>query len=344
MNYVDLSPSTTEKEQESAGSHKENESTNQYPLNASHSLQVQDLENKTVSRDSHARFSSAHEEKQRSSNAAFGATRKTDEENENEKKSSNSNETMKADKNKKEKAEENSNANNGSEEVSLSAGEAETDKKGSEVSEDTKNEEKESTDDNNKNEKENKKLGEDERTNKDKETENRRKVTTKSDEDESGKYIGSKRMKEKFNAANETVKINTIRQFDKLLSRFLNNSSPEKGKELLKLTWHDLRQRYSKDPESNEENTRKIGNGENEENSKMNMNESNDESGGTASKQKLKSPELSPKSEDFKSTVGRIKEKLALLKELVAYTKMKKQQKLKKHFDPYAGFKRGGIH
>ena len=342
MNYVDLSPSTAEKGEGIAGNYKENESKSQSQFHESHFKQGQELENKTVSRESNTRYNSPLEEKQKSSNDGFGTTRKIDGENEGENRSSNSNETMQADTNQKEKAEENSNINNGLKEESLSAGEAETEKEGNEAAEGMKNEGKKSTDDNNENRIENKKLGEDEKTNKDKEAETMIKVTTKSDE--GGKYKSLKSMKEKFDAANDTEKVNTIKQFDKLLSRFLNNSSPEIGKELLKLTWHDLRQRYSKDQESDKDKTRKIGNREDEENSEMKVNESNNESGGTAGKQKLRTSELSSKSKDFESTVGRIKEKLALLKELVAYTNMKKRQKLKKHFDPYAGFKRGGIH
>ena len=172
-------------------------------------------------------------------------------------------------------------------------------------------------------------------------TENINKIVTVSNNRRSKQNITSQIMMMNSSSPNFPNKVETIKQFDKILSSFLNNSSPETGKELLKLTWHDLRQRYAKDKKDNQ-GKEELTKGRNDEKTGMNKSGLKAESLGTPSKQKAKSAQQLTNNENFKATVKRIKEKISLLKELVEYTKMKKRQKLRK-FDPYEGFKREGI-
>ena len=148
-------------------------------------------------------------------------------------------------------------------------------------------------------------------------------------------------------SADETVK--TVKQFDAILNNFLKNTTKEKGKELLKLTWHDLRQKYTKDFGGNK-NTNNPGQKEDLNVLKdSNKNGLKNEALGTTEKEKSDSVnEKQPKKgDDLKAIVNRLKYKISLLKDL-AYRKHKtalekplKEKAKERDFDPYQGFKRG---
>ena len=148
-------------------------------------------------------------------------------------------------------------------------------------------------------------------------------------------------------SADETVK--TVKQFDAILNNFLKNTTKEKGKELLKLTWHDLRQKYTKDFGGNK-NMNNPGQKEDLNVLKdANKNGLKNEALGTTEKEKSDSvnEKQSKKGDDLKAIVNRLKYKISLLKDL-AYRKHKtalekplKEKAKERDFDPYQGFKRG---
>ena len=149
----------------------------------------------------------------------------------------------------------------------------------------------------------------------------------------------------------EVNKVETVKEFNDLLNSFLNNSTPEKRKQLLKLTWHDLRKKYARYDKSEKlhssassqkgaQTAQNNSNGRRKESLgapiQNNSNGPRNESLGAVSKATVGKTKQSIKSEDFKATVGRIKEKITLLKELVAFTKTKELKRFKQKGDPYA--------
>ena len=321
-----------------------NERIDRFQLDENSPLKRLGLRNKTKSSENDERNGLSSKIEKAPSNAVDGAKEKdkTKEDGENSV-GSKGNGNMIGDITQKENADDKSNEDNGSKSiVSPLAGKAKTRDEGNKAAEVVKNENKvNNNNDGNNNES---KASENARKSPGKVAEeNMSKMEGNINENNGEKDTASAKLKGTFDAANATEEINTVKQFDKILSNFLTSSSPEKRKELLKLTWHDLRQRHAKDKGDSESWQAKLIEGESEENRNVNKSVQTNESDGTGRKQSIQTSTKSTKTDDFESIVGRIREKVTLLKELVQYTKMKKMKKAKNKLDPYAGFKREGI-
>ena len=337
-NYDDLSAPVAKQEKENLNNIGRNESRTYLQVYEKNSQNDQEAANITVSRNIDGGDSSSHVEGKVSSNAeSQGKEDKHREAEGKEKYTSSNGYGYRKEENFQRVREEEGNANRESKQEELSAGERKPEKEGDETANDLRNKGQKNKDVDEK-EKNESRIKNAETMNEDQKAKNVSNVEKQNDKYNSEKGTKSKNVEAKATAVKFADKVETIKQFDKLLSQFLNNSSPEKGKELLKLTWHDLRQRYAQ--EGKDDGGLKA-NSEEKDSRNRTMNGTKLDSGGRANVKSIAGANKLTKAEDFKATVGRIKQKISLLHELVEYTKMKKQQKLKKTFDPYAGFKRG---
>eukprot|EP00795_Rhopilema_esculentum_P015201 gene15201-6403_t len=170
--------------------------------------------------------------------------------------------------------------------------------------------------------------------------------------------VGNKNMTEEAKLKKETdlkdysvdrVKnqnMKTVKQFSDLLKIVLKNTTTEQKEELLKLTWHDLRARHTKE-KMNEQKDKVKSNSAGDGNF-SNSSGLRHKPGGSV-KPEVKSPteESTPsKSGDnggYKTIVGRIKEKISLLKDLIELNKRREAKKNSTAYDPYQGFKRAKV-
>ena len=139
----------------------------------------------------------------------------------------------------------------------------------------------------------------------------------------------------------------TVKQFKDLLNIVLKNTTTEQKEELLKLTWHDLRARHTKEKAMNKQKDEVKSNSAGDGNF-SNSSGLRHEPGGSV-KPEVKSPtkestSLKPGDDGgYKTIVGRIKEKILLLKDLIELNKRKEAKKKSTAYDPYQGFKRAKV-